>query len=87
MKIEALFTAIAICASSTAYASETCTTDLVEAKFAQAKEAIQIIGENDPDRMFVVVAEFQENMSVAEASADLAPICATYDAVIAAVEG
>ena len=87
MKIEALFTAIVVCASSAAYASEECTAEVVDAKVAQAKEAIQIIGQDDPDRMFAVVSEFQESMSVAKASAEMAPLCETYDAVIAAVEG
>lgn len=87
MKIEALITAIAVCVSSAAYASDECTSELVDVKLEQAKEAIQIIGQNDPDLMFAVVSEFQENITVAKASAEMAPLCETYDAVIAAVEG
>lgn len=88
MKIEALFATIAIVSGSTAFAAGDCTAEVIDVKILQAREAIQTIGSQDPDRAYVLVSQFQRNLSAATASADLTPVCATYDAVIAAaVEG
>ena len=87
MKNVALFTAFVVFSSTSAFANNDCTVEVIDVKAAQAKEAIQLIGQEDPDRMLFVVSEFQQNLSIAQASAELAPVCESYDAVINAVEG